>query len=177
MKLCRTCHEEFADKFSFCPVEGTLSGTDGNGNYVQNVIARLPGLQRDPGVLFECADEGCKSASLEGSHPNADPIAGGIFRQADARANYEEATMKFCVKCREQSSDEFRFRARDGAPVTQRATDAIHGLLNIADLDRPQEILASELKELLRQSRVPSGSPQLYQRVMADYVDMMRQET
>src|SRR5215831_19079419 len=23
MKLCNTCHEEFADRFSFCPVDGT----------------------------------------------------------------------------------------------------------------------------------------------------------
>ena len=32
MKLCSTCHEEFADKFSFCPVDGTP---------LSSVVARL----------------------------------------------------------------------------------------------------------------------------------------
>lgn len=84
--------------------------------------------------------------------------------------------MKVCVKCRERLSDEFRFCARDGAPLIQSATHPALEISNGPALDSLEDILASELRELLKRSRVPSASPDLYERVMADYLDMIRQQ-
>jgi TonB family protein len=67
MKFCSTCHEEFADKFSFCPVDGTP---------LSSVVARLEPSITSAGTQSEITFASAEAEEL-GFLPEAGLASGG----------------------------------------------------------------------------------------------------
>ena len=66
MKFCSTCQEEFADKFSFCPVDGTpLSGVV---EKVEESVTR-PAAQATPPLVVEETEKSVTRAAVQATPP------------------------------------------------------------------------------------------------------------
>jgi TonB family protein len=68
MKQCPTCHEEFADKFGFCPVDGTPL----NGHVAQEIVPAQ--VAEESSVVTAAAVPPLSSASANGHEQQADEI-------------------------------------------------------------------------------------------------------
>src|SRR5207248_6795763 len=83
MKRCRTCQEEFADKFGFCPVDGTPLSNGFNAATAGSVIASH--AAQESGVAYTTANEAtdgettwAAGTTREESHDAAAAAAAGV---------------------------------------------------------------------------------------------------
>jgi TonB family protein len=110
MKFCSTCKEEFADKFSFCPVDGTPL----------NAAVAEPKLPVTPVVPVVTAPPA----------PVIEPVRVQPPMMAAAAATAGGVAMA--------SRDEFHFTFMDDAGLTSRLADAIKGIAHESELTWPE---------------------------------------
>src|SRR5215207_8975628 len=70
MKQCPTCQEEFADKFGFCPVDGTPLGSPGER-------PAAPQASDESVVTMSAAAGSASSAEAGGDDVSQETVAGG----------------------------------------------------------------------------------------------------
>lgn len=79
MKRCSTCQEEFADKFSFCPVDGTPLHAYQAAEITQAVETPI---EYDPDVTIDSA------VAFAGAHAATNPVNAATTRDETAHANF-----------------------------------------------------------------------------------------
>jgi TonB family protein len=75
MKFCSVCEEEFADKFSFCPVDGTpLTAVTANGDEPSVTVSRDPSLTVSRDNQAAATDASASSASYRDLATDGEPV-------------------------------------------------------------------------------------------------------
>ena len=129
MKLCRTCGEEFSDKFVFCPVDGSaLNGA--------KVPAVEPAVVADPSpvtderttLLSAPSQNGAGSASGNGAVPPPSPVMSGVT----------EETVVSSAAAVAADRDEYHLTMLEDEGVTRRLTRELSGVAHEFELTWPE---------------------------------------
>src|SRR2546423_125225 len=105
MKRCPTCQEEFADKFGFCPVDGTPLSNGFNASAAESVLAGQPPPEsKRGGIAYTAANEptegdatwssGTAHAESDGAEGAAAAAAASGYGAGQEREEYHLTMLK-----------------------------------------------------------------------------------
>jgi TonB family protein len=128
MKLCSTCQEEFADKFSFCPVDGTPLAAV--AEKIEESVTR-PAVQQAPALMAEEVEE-------SGTLPAAYSMLGLFSRKgaSDARGAVSAASGNGAGVFVPKS--EYHLTFIDDAGLTQRLIGELKAVAHESELTWPE---------------------------------------
>lgn len=136
MKTCTTCHEEFADKFSFCPVDGTpLNGLNAGAvdpvlTSVEEPVTMATNLPHAP------ANSNGNLASADGNGKYV--LGDGGFAAHDNVAASAAAGASVGASAAASSKDEFHLTMIEDAGLINRLTTELREVAQASQLTWPE---------------------------------------
>lgn len=136
MKTCTTCHEEFADKFSFCPVDGTpLNGL--NAGAVDPVLTSV----EEPVTM--AANTARVPTSGDGNPSSADGngkyvLGDGGFAAQDNAAPSAAAGASVGASAAAASNNEYHLTMIEDAGLVNRLTTELREVAQASQLTWPE---------------------------------------
>ncbi len=131
MKRCPTCQEDFADKFGFCPVDGTPLSNGYNRAAAESVTAASP-VEREDGAAYQLTNE----TTAAGEQTWAAAASTRVDDNAAGRA--DAATASAAVLGAGQGREEFHLTILEDQGLVRRLTTEVRSMGHEAELTWPE---------------------------------------